>query len=204
MSQKEFIDVNATYAFGAAQVMVHVLKQCGDDLSRENIMKQAASIKDFEVPVLLNGMTINTSPTNFSPIRQMQLARFDGESWRPVRRLARWADRKPPRASACGGALRACPRAFRRYQILASTRRRPGRRRRLKFFGEARTRPAGDRTGRDASIPSSPPSGSPQPQAPRRRPAGLRAAPAFGRRMAPFPAICRGEPSGRFQRRKLR
>ena len=44
-------------------------------------MKQAASIKDFEVPVLLNGMTINTSPTNFSPIRQMQLARFDGESW---------------------------------------------------------------------------------------------------------------------------
>ena len=52
------------------------------DLSRENIMKQAASIKDFEVPILLNGMTINTSPTNFSPIRQMQLARFDGESWR--------------------------------------------------------------------------------------------------------------------------
>ena len=82
MSQKEFIDVNATYAFGAAQVMIHVLKQCGNDLSRENIMKQAASIKDFEVPILLNGMTINTSPTNFSPIRQMQLARFDGESWR--------------------------------------------------------------------------------------------------------------------------
>jgi branched-chain amino acid transport system substrate-binding protein len=82
MSQKEFIDVNATYAFGAAQVLIHVLKQCGADLSRENIMKQAASIKDFEVPVLLNGLTINTSPTNFSPIRQMQLARFDGESWR--------------------------------------------------------------------------------------------------------------------------
>jgi branched-chain amino acid transport system substrate-binding protein len=82
MSQKEFIDVNATYAFGAAQVMIQVLKQCGADLSRENIMKQAANIKDFGVPVLLNGMTINTSPTNFSPIRQMQLARFDGESWR--------------------------------------------------------------------------------------------------------------------------
>ena len=67
--------------------MVQVLKQCGNDLSRENIMKQAANIKDFEVPILLNGMTINTSPTNFSPIRQMQLARFDGESWRPFGEL---------------------------------------------------------------------------------------------------------------------
>ena len=82
MSQKEFIDVNATYAFGAAAVMTHVLKQCGSDLSRENIMKQSANIKDLQVPILLNGMTINTSPTNFSPIRQMQLSRFDGESWR--------------------------------------------------------------------------------------------------------------------------
>ena len=82
MSPKEFIDVNATYAFGAATVMTHLLKQCGNDLSRENIMRQAANIKDLAVPILLNGMTINTSPTNFSPIRQMQLARFDGESWR--------------------------------------------------------------------------------------------------------------------------
>ena len=87
MSDKEFIDVNATYAFGAAMVMVHVLKQCGNDLSRENIMKQAASIQGLEVPILLDGMTINTSPTNFSPIRQMQLARFDGESWRPYGQL---------------------------------------------------------------------------------------------------------------------
>jgi branched-chain amino acid transport system substrate-binding protein len=87
MSDKEFIDVNATYAFGAAMVLVHVLKQCGNDLSRENIMKQAASIQGLQVPILLNGMTINTSPTNFSPIRQMQLARFDGESWRPYGEL---------------------------------------------------------------------------------------------------------------------
>ena len=71
----------------AAMVMVHVLKQCGNDLSRENIMKQAASIQGLEVPILLDGMTINTSPTNFSPIRQMQLARFDGESWRPYGQL---------------------------------------------------------------------------------------------------------------------
>jgi branched-chain amino acid transport system substrate-binding protein len=87
MSDKEFIDVNATYAFGAAMVMVHVLKQCSNDLSRENVMKQAANIQAFPVPILLNGMTINTSPTNFSPIRQMQLARFDGESWRPFGEL---------------------------------------------------------------------------------------------------------------------
>ncbi|HEY1454208.1 MAG TPA: ABC transporter substrate-binding protein [Roseiarcus sp.] len=87
MSDKEFIDVNATYAFGAAMVMVHVLKQCGNDLSRENVMKQAANIQGLQVPILLNGMTINTSPTNFSPIRQMQLARFDGESWRPYGEL---------------------------------------------------------------------------------------------------------------------
>jgi len=87
MSAKEFIDVNATYAFGAAMVMVHVLKQCGNDLSRENVMKQAANIQALQVPILLNGMTINTSPTNFSPIRQMQLARFDGESWRPYGEL---------------------------------------------------------------------------------------------------------------------
>ena len=81
MSPTELNDANATYAFGAAATMVQVLKQCGTDLSRENVMKQAANIKDLELPLLLPGMKINTSPTNFSPIRQMQLARFDGESW---------------------------------------------------------------------------------------------------------------------------
>jgi branched-chain amino acid transport system substrate-binding protein len=87
LSQKEFIDVNAAYAFGAAATMVQVLKQCGADLSRGNVMKQAASLKDLSLPMLLNGMTINTSATNFSPIRQMQLARFDGGSWRPFGEL---------------------------------------------------------------------------------------------------------------------
>jgi branched-chain amino acid transport system substrate-binding protein len=81
MSNKEFIDANAAYGYGVAQVMIHVLKQCGADLSRENVMKQAANIKDLPVPTLLNGLKINTSPTNFSPIRQMQLAKFDGQSW---------------------------------------------------------------------------------------------------------------------------
>jgi branched-chain amino acid transport system substrate-binding protein len=81
MSQKEFVDANAAYAFSAASTMAQVLKQCGNDLSRDNVMKQAANVKDFEPPMVLPGMKINTSPTNFSPIRQMQLAKFDGQSW---------------------------------------------------------------------------------------------------------------------------
>ena len=81
MSPTEFLDANATYAFGAAGTMIQVLKQCGNDLSRDNVMKQAANIKDLELPALLPGMRINTSPTNYSPIRQMQLASFDGQSW---------------------------------------------------------------------------------------------------------------------------
>ena len=83
LSPSDFVDSNAAYGFGAAATMVQVLKQCGDDLSRENIMRQAANLKDLELPMLLPGMTINTSPTNFSPIRQMQLASFDGASWEP-------------------------------------------------------------------------------------------------------------------------
>jgi branched-chain amino acid transport system substrate-binding protein len=81
MSPAELNDANASYAFGAAATMVQVLKQCGSDLSRDNVMKQAANLKDLELPLLLPGMKINTSPTNFSPIRQMQLASFDGQSW---------------------------------------------------------------------------------------------------------------------------
>jgi branched-chain amino acid transport system substrate-binding protein len=81
MSPVELNDANSAYGFGAAQTMVQVLKQAGNDLSRENILKQAANIKDLQLPMLLPGMKINTSPTNYSPIRQMQLATFDGESW---------------------------------------------------------------------------------------------------------------------------
>jgi branched-chain amino acid transport system substrate-binding protein len=81
MSQTEVNDANATYAFGAAGTMVQVLKQCGNDLSRENVMKQAADVKDLQLPMLLPGMRINTSSTNYSPIRQMHLANFDGQSW---------------------------------------------------------------------------------------------------------------------------
>jgi branched-chain amino acid transport system substrate-binding protein len=81
LSQTEFIDYNAAYGYGAAATMLQVLKQCGADLSRDNIMKQAASLKDLELPLLLPSMRINTSPANYSPIRQMQLSTFNGESW---------------------------------------------------------------------------------------------------------------------------
>jgi branched-chain amino acid transport system substrate-binding protein len=81
MSATEFGDLNAVYGFSAAATMVQVLKQCANDLSRENIMKEAANIKDLQVPMGLPGATINTSPDNYSPIRQMQLSKFNGESW---------------------------------------------------------------------------------------------------------------------------
>jgi branched-chain amino acid transport system substrate-binding protein len=69
------------YGYLAAQTMAQVLKQCGNDLSRENIMKQAANLKNFELALLLPGIKINTSPTDFAPIEQEQLAKFDGERW---------------------------------------------------------------------------------------------------------------------------
>jgi branched-chain amino acid transport system substrate-binding protein len=73
-------NINA-YAYTEAQALIHVLKKCGDDLTRANVMKQAASIKDLELPMLLPGIKVNTSPTDFYPIKQMQMARFDGERW---------------------------------------------------------------------------------------------------------------------------
>ena len=74
------IDVNAVYGYGLAQVMVQVLKQAGKDLSRENIMKQAAHL-NFHNGMLLPGIQVTTSPTDFHPIKQMQLAKFDGKTW---------------------------------------------------------------------------------------------------------------------------
>jgi branched-chain amino acid transport system substrate-binding protein len=81
LSASDLIDTNAAYGFSSAPTLVQVLKQCGPDLSRENIMKQAANIKDLELPMLLPGIKVSTSPDNFSPIRQQQLATFNGESW---------------------------------------------------------------------------------------------------------------------------
>jgi branched-chain amino acid transport system substrate-binding protein len=69
------------YAYNVARTLVQVLKQCGDNLTRENVMKQAASLKDFEPGTLLPGIKLNTSPTDFYPIEQLQLMKFKGDTW---------------------------------------------------------------------------------------------------------------------------
>ena len=74
-------DASVMYGYIVAQGLVHVLKACGDNLTRENIMKQAASIKDFEPAGLLPGVKVNTSATDFAPLSQLQLIRFKGEHW---------------------------------------------------------------------------------------------------------------------------
>jgi branched-chain amino acid transport system substrate-binding protein len=74
-------DLSNMYGYNVAMGLIALLKQCGSDLTRENIMKQAASIKNLELPMLLPGIKVNTSPTDFFPIEQMQLMRFDGAQW---------------------------------------------------------------------------------------------------------------------------
>ena len=69
------------YGYSVAQTLVQTLKQCGDNLTRDNVMKQAASLKDLALPMLLPGIKVNTSPTDFYPIEQMQLQKFDGKTW---------------------------------------------------------------------------------------------------------------------------
>jgi branched-chain amino acid transport system substrate-binding protein len=75
------IDGSVVYGYGAAQTLVKVLQMCGDDLTRANVMKQAASLTDFTTDTLLPGVTINTSATDFAPIEQLQMMRFKGEQW---------------------------------------------------------------------------------------------------------------------------
>ena len=75
-------DLNNAYGYTSAQTMVQVLKQCGNDLSRANILKQAGSL-DFELPLLQPGIRIKTSADNYYPIRQLRLVRFDGRAWIP-------------------------------------------------------------------------------------------------------------------------
>jgi branched-chain amino acid transport system substrate-binding protein len=75
------LDNGTVIGYGVAQTLIQVLKQCGDDLTRANIMKQAASLKDFRTEVLLPGIKISTSATDFAPISQLQLMTFKGEKW---------------------------------------------------------------------------------------------------------------------------
>jgi len=75
-------DAGNVYGPSNAATVVQVLQQCGDALTRENVMRQAANLHNFRVPMLLPGITINTSPTDFAPVKQVQMGRFDGERWR--------------------------------------------------------------------------------------------------------------------------
>jgi branched-chain amino acid transport system substrate-binding protein len=75
------VDSSVMYGYTVAQGLVYVLKNCGDDLTRANIMKQAASIKELKLGGLLPGVEVNTSATDFAPISQLQLMKFQGEKW---------------------------------------------------------------------------------------------------------------------------
>ncbi|UPJ43105.1 ABC transporter substrate-binding protein [Bradyrhizobium sp. 40] len=75
------LDAGVVFGYAAAQTMVKVLQMCGDDLTRDNVMKQAASLKDFEPDTLLPGIKINTAADNFAPIEQLQMMRFKGRKW---------------------------------------------------------------------------------------------------------------------------
>jgi branched-chain amino acid transport system substrate-binding protein len=74
----------AMFGYAAAETLAQVLSQCGNDLSRENVMKQAAALKDYQGSVLLPGIKISTGPWNFRPIKQLRLVQFDGRTWQPI------------------------------------------------------------------------------------------------------------------------
>jgi branched-chain amino acid transport system substrate-binding protein len=69
------------WGYGVSYLLWQVLLRCGDDFSRDNILKQATNVKSLELPVLLPGITVNTSPTDYHTIRALQLVRWDGKSW---------------------------------------------------------------------------------------------------------------------------
>lgn len=74
-------DANHVYGYAASTLMHETLKRCGNELTRANLMKQASSFHGFRVPMLLPGITVNTSPTDFYPIQAVQLSRFKNDSW---------------------------------------------------------------------------------------------------------------------------
>ena len=77
-------DAYALFGYAAAETLMQVLTQCGNDLSRENIMRQAASLKNYQSGIVLPGIAINTGPADFRPIKQMRLVQFDGNTWQPI------------------------------------------------------------------------------------------------------------------------
>jgi branched-chain amino acid transport system substrate-binding protein len=88
----DLTDNNYTLAYGFGLTMIQVLQQCGNDLSRENVMRQAINLAPLEVPTLLPGIRVSTSPNNYKPVRHMQLQRWDGNSWVRFGRVIEGAD----------------------------------------------------------------------------------------------------------------
>ena len=76
-------DLNNVFAYTQAQILVQVLTQCGNDLLRENIMRQATNLHALALPMLLPGITIDTSPTDYQPLKKVRMAKFDGHTWVP-------------------------------------------------------------------------------------------------------------------------
>jgi branched-chain amino acid transport system substrate-binding protein len=81
MAGADASDISYVYAYSVGKTLLHVLRQCNGDFSRENVMKQATSIRDLEVPTLLPGIKVSTSPTDYHPINAMQMMRWDGKTW---------------------------------------------------------------------------------------------------------------------------
>jgi branched-chain amino acid transport system substrate-binding protein len=77
----DMADGGNSAGYSMAMMLEQVLKQCGDDLSRENIMRQATNLHDFRLPLMLPGMLINTSPTDYRVVKTMKLQRFNGKNW---------------------------------------------------------------------------------------------------------------------------
>jgi branched-chain amino acid transport system substrate-binding protein len=77
-------DINAVFGYAAAETLFQVLGQCGNDLSRENVMRQAASLRGYQSSVALPGITFNTGPADFHPIKQLRLVQFDGTAWQAI------------------------------------------------------------------------------------------------------------------------
>jgi branched-chain amino acid transport system substrate-binding protein len=88
----DLADGGYVYGYGVCRTLLQVLRQCNGDFSRENVMRQATSLQDLEVPVLLPGLHVRTSPSNYRPIRQMQLARWTGKNWQRFGRVIEGAD----------------------------------------------------------------------------------------------------------------
>ncbi|HLG82179.1 MAG TPA: ABC transporter substrate-binding protein [Bradyrhizobium sp.] len=77
-------DSNAVYGYASAETLTQVLRQCGDDLSRENILRQATSLRNYHPSMLLPSIAVSTGPSDYRPIKQMRLVQFDGYTWQPI------------------------------------------------------------------------------------------------------------------------